>query len=101
MSYNFKQRVAIGETMDPKQLEAEVRGLLADQRSNALLGLIKQHREAYVAGGSAQSMAGDPGKLAHCSGSVFALDTLLQALDALGTPPKRRGGQAPPQESAD
>lgn len=95
----FRERIAIGEHMDPKQLEAEVRGLVMDTRFTAVLGLIKQQREAFVSGGTGQAMAPHHGSMAHCSGSVYALDTLLQTLGQFVATPKRRGEKAPPAEA--
>jgi hypothetical protein len=94
----FEERVAIGEHMETKQLEAEVRGLLADPRFNAVLGLVKRNREAYVTAGSAQNLAPHHGAMAHCGGSVHALDGLLAQLKGLIQPPKRRGEKPPPAE---
>jgi|TARA_R110001583_G_scaffold38918_2_gene125387 hypothetical protein len=57
-----------------------IRGLMADTRSEYLIMLIKQQQEALVVYLSDPRCAGDHGKLAHAAGGVDALASLVELI---------------------
>ena len=65
-----------------------IRGLMADSRSEYLIMLIKQQREALVIYLSDPRNAGDHGKLAHAAGGVDALAAINELFLEIKKRPK-------------
>jgi hypothetical protein len=65
-----------------------VRGLMADARSEYMILLIKQQREALVVYLSDPRSADDHGKLAHAAGGVDALAGLVELFLEIKKRPK-------------
>lgn len=88
----------IGRQMGAEQVREQLLLLSTDPRFAAVIALLEQHKEAFAVAGSAQNIAADHGKLAHCQGSVFALRQLQDTLKGMFRPqPKAKAmGDAPP-----
>ena len=93
MTYDKLKQLAAN--MDEAEMHDTLVSLLCDTRFVAVVKLLASHREQFVQAGCQQSIAGHHGPLAHCQGSVYALQTLEGVLRQLAQPPKKRGAQAP------
>jgi hypothetical protein len=94
----FNELLEAGRAMSPEGLRTSLVSLASDPRFPAVLAIIEgKHREwcRTVAG---QALAQDHGKLAHCAGSVFALENLLGSLKEILEPSAKRVQQTPPSE---
>ena len=63
-----------------RDLRSEILGLSRDPRFASVLEAIRRSREAWVAQTCAPGVAGEPGKITHSAGGVFAMDNLLAQL---------------------
>lgn len=89
---------AAARAMGQKEIEQALFSLADDPRFPAVLALMQQHRESYIVSGTQQSFANHHGPLAHNNGSIFALDTLRDAIRARVEVKKTKGGARPPED---
>src|SRR6185295_16801847 len=75
-SMRYAELQKLARELSPEAMRDNLRSLAMDSRFAAVVALIEAQRESYVTAGSAQNMASDHGKLAHCQGSVYALRTI-------------------------
>ena len=75
--------------------------LTTDDRFLAVINLLIEHREAYSTQGCDQGMATFHGSLAHCQGSIYAINRLLEDLEAALTSPTPRKRPTPPPPASD
>ncbi len=85
--------------MPPEQLNDTLRALTMDERFAAVLAWLDRNRDAFVAAGSKQNLAGDHGKLAHAQGSVHAMNLLLAQIGNMMAGGGATGGMAKPEET--
>ena len=68
---------------EPEDCARQMRSLLQDPRTAALLGWLELRRDQFLEAGSEQKMAPHHGNLAHCMGSVFAYRQIFAELKHL------------------
>jgi len=94
MKYDELQAVAAG--MATMEVDNLLRSLLRDDRFIGVVAWLDRNRELFVRSGSKQDLASDHGKLAHCQGSVHAVNLLIAQLANLLNPAPQTGEQPPP-----
>jgi len=92
----YSELLEMGRRMSAEERQANLRSLLTDPRCAAVVSLIEDDKTQFVSQGSAQKMAAHPGSLAHCMGSVHALEVLEGQLRQIADVPA--GREAPPEE---
>lgn len=75
--------------------------LTSDDRFSALIAVLLTHKEAYSTQGCDQGMATFHASLAHCQGSIWAINRLLEEIEAAMEAPKPRKQPGPVQASSD
>lgn len=93
----YAQHKAAGEQMDPPAVDDLLKVLGRDERFKAMAALLERHRETYILSGCRQEFASDHGRLAHCQGSIHALNMLCATLAQLFAPEKVQGGIPRPE----
>ena len=94
----YSAHKAAGEQMDPPAVDNMLKVLGRDERFKAVVALLERHRETYVLSGCRQEFSGDHGKLAHCQGSIHAINMLAATLGQLFAPEKAKGGIPKPED---
>lgn len=77
-------------TRSEDQVKQELEELIRDHRLPSLLAWINGNRESYIAANTSRSNAAHHGVLAHTSGSIDALQTLLSQLKQMTLPKAQR-----------
>jgi hypothetical protein len=85
----FQEILTEGRRMTQDERADNLRSLVTDPRFAALIGLIDSDKADFVSIGSAQSFATDQGKMAHCMGSVYALELLEHQIRQITDTPRR------------
>lgn len=83
----YAELLEIARRLSPEERTANLRGLVLDPRFAAVIALIESLREAFVQSGSAQKMAPHHGSLAHCMGSIHALEYLAGQIKQISDAP--------------
>jgi hypothetical protein len=91
----FEKLAADGRTLTAEQVNDSLRSLAMDDRFAAVVAWLERNKEAFVVAGCKQSLAKEPGKLAHAQGSVHTVMTLQGQIAHLLTGTKVRGGMEP------
>jgi len=92
---NYAKLQQLAHSMGEEEKRDTLVSLLGDARFAAVVKLLEEHREGYVAAVCQQRMAGSDGALQHAAGSIYALETLGGVLKQLAAPVKQRGEQKP------
>lgn len=93
------EMLAAGRALTPEQVQNDLRGLMADPRFAAVMAWLDANREGYVRAVGKQALAGTQGALAHCAGSIHAVNVLVAQLANLIQPGAAQGGETEPEES--
>lgn len=94
---HYSDYLAQGRAKSQQEIQADLLSLATDPRFASVIGWLDRNRETFVTAGSAQSMTKEHGKLAHCQGSVHALNVLLGQVANLMNPKTPRGGIPEPE----
>ena len=96
----YNELLAQGRAMPQPMLEANLRGLLRDDRFAAVLGWLDRNREAFVKELSKPAASENAGRLAHAAGAVHCINSLSAQLARLDLP-ATAGGMQPPANQED
>lgn len=92
---NWIELLRQAEDLSDEGMREQLRSIMTDPRFPAVLRLLLGHEEAWAQNVSRQALCVEHGAIAHCAGSLHALQVLVEDLREKATAPAQEQPPTP------